>query len=110
MTDACVFSFLSQANLTPTTLPPLGRPVSPTVGRVLPLHCVGQTYNIPSFSLAGVFEVRATSGNTHLGGEDFDQRIMKYCISQVNSTFTYTRNKSHPGDNLPPSPPMVTFS
>ena len=31
----------------------------------------------------GVFEVRATSGNTHLGGEDFDQRIMKYCISQV---------------------------
>ncbi len=32
---------------------------------------------------SGVFEVRATSGNTHLGGEDFDQRIMKYCISQV---------------------------
>ena len=32
---------------------------------------------------AGVFEVRATSGNTHLGGEDFDQRLMKYCISQV---------------------------
>lgn len=33
--------------------------------------------------LEGVFEVRATSGNTHLGGEDFDQRIMKYCMSQV---------------------------
>lgn len=24
----------------------------------------------------------ATSGNTHLGGEDFDQRLMEYCISQ----------------------------
>lgn len=33
----------------------------------------------------GVFEVRATSGNTHLGGEDFDQRLMKYCIAQVGS-------------------------
>lgn len=30
----------------------------------------------------GVFEVRATSGNTHLGGEDFDHRLMDYCISQ----------------------------
>lgn len=26
----------------------------------------------------GVFEVLATNGNTHLGGSDFDQRIMKY--------------------------------
>lgn len=30
----------------------------------------------------GVFEVQATSGNTHLGGEDFDQRLMDYFISQ----------------------------
>jgi molecular chaperone DnaK (HSP70) len=29
----------------------------------------------------GVFEVLATSGNTHLGGEDFDQRLMEYCMS-----------------------------
>merc|ERR1711968_167505 len=28
----------------------------------------------------GVFEVLATNGDTHLGGEDFDQRIMKYFI------------------------------
>ncbi len=26
----------------------------------------------------GVFEVRATAGNTHLGGEDFDQRMMEH--------------------------------
>ena len=30
----------------------------------------------------GVFEVKATSGNTHLGGEDFDQRLMDFFISQ----------------------------
>ena len=30
----------------------------------------------------GVFEVQATSGNTHLGGEDFDQRLMDYFIAQ----------------------------
>merc|ERR1712038_2086655 len=30
----------------------------------------------------GVFEVSATSGNTHLGGEDFDQRLMDYFIAQ----------------------------
>merc|ERR1712176_440170 len=28
----------------------------------------------------GVFEVLATSGDTHLGGEDFDQRVMQYFI------------------------------
>merc|ERR1712038_312154 len=30
----------------------------------------------------GVFEVSATSGNTHLGGEDFDQRMMDFFIAQ----------------------------
>jgi molecular chaperone DnaK (HSP70) len=27
-------------------------------------------------------DVNSFSGNTHLGGEDFDQRMMEYCISQ----------------------------
>lgn len=26
----------------------------------------------------GVFEVVATNGDTHLGGEDFDQRVMQH--------------------------------
>lgn len=30
----------------------------------------------------GVFEVLATAGDTHLGGQDFDQRLMNYFISQ----------------------------
>jgi heat shock protein 1/8 len=28
----------------------------------------------------GFFEVKATSGDTHLGGEDFDNRLMNYCL------------------------------
>ncbi|KAJ6701904.1 HEAT SHOCK PROTEIN 70KDA [Salix koriyanagi] len=31
----------------------------------------------------GVFEVLSTNGDTHLGGEDFDQRIMEYFIKLV---------------------------
>jgi heat shock protein 5 len=31
----------------------------------------------------GVFEVLATSGDTHLGGEDFDQRVMQYFIQKM---------------------------
>ncbi len=30
----------------------------------------------------GVFEVKATSGNNHLGGDDFDERIMDYLIER----------------------------
>eukprot|EP00921_Rhytidocystis_pertsovi_P001055 GHVQ01001799.1.p1 GENE.GHVQ01001799.1~~GHVQ01001799.1.p1 ORF type:complete len:687 (+),score=124.93 GHVQ01001799.1:608-2668(+) len=31
----------------------------------------------------GVFEVLATSGDTHLGGEDFDQRVMEYMMKKI---------------------------
>ena len=43
----------------------------------------GGTFDVTLLSIDnGVFEVLATSGNTHLGGEDFDQRLMEYCMSQ----------------------------
>lgn len=43
----------------------------------------GGTFDVTLLSIDnGVFEVRATSGNTHLGGEDFDQRLIEYCMSQ----------------------------
>jgi len=31
---------------------------------------------------SGVFEVQSTSGDTHLGGEDFDQRVIEYFLKQ----------------------------
>ena len=30
----------------------------------------------------GVFEVKATSGNNRLGGDDFDQRIVDYLVDE----------------------------
>ena len=39
----------------------------------------GGTFDVTLLTIDnGVFEVLATNGDTHLGGEDFDQRIMKY--------------------------------
>jgi len=41
----------------------------------------GGTFDVSLLSISdGVFEVLATSGDTHLGGEDFDQRTMDYFI------------------------------
>uniref|UniRef100_A0A7S2WGY8 Uncharacterized protein n=2 Tax=Mucochytrium quahogii TaxID=96639 RepID=A0A7S2WGY8_9STRA len=39
----------------------------------------GGTFDVTLLTIeGGVFEVQATNGDTHLGGEDFDQRVMKY--------------------------------
>jgi len=43
----------------------------------------GGTFDVSLLSIDnGVFEVKATSGDTHLGGEDFDQRIMEYMVKE----------------------------
>ncbi|KAJ4785149.1 heat shock protein 70 [Rhynchospora pubera] len=44
----------------------------------------GGTFDVSILTVDnGVFEVLATNGNTHLGGEDFDQRIMEYFIKLI---------------------------
>ncbi|KAJ9680007.1 hypothetical protein PVL29_021784 [Vitis rotundifolia] len=44
----------------------------------------GGTFDVSILTIDnGVFEVLATNGDTHLGGEDFDQRIMEYFIKLV---------------------------
>lgn len=41
----------------------------------------GGTFDITILSIEdGVYEVKATNGNTFLGGEDFDKRIMRYIL------------------------------
>lgn len=43
----------------------------------------GGTFDISILELGdGVFEVKATNGDTHLGGEDFDQRLMGYLADE----------------------------
>ena len=43
----------------------------------------GGTFDVSILELGdGIFEVKSTSGNNHLGGDDFDQRIMDYLVSE----------------------------
>ena len=43
----------------------------------------GGTFDVSILELGdGVFEVKATSGNNHLGGDDFDKCIMDYLVSE----------------------------
>src|SRR5438105_3984660 len=43
----------------------------------------GGTFDISVLQLGeGVFEVKATNGDTHLGGDDFDQRIMDWLVEE----------------------------
>jgi molecular chaperone DnaK len=43
----------------------------------------GGTFDISVLELGdGVFEVKSTNGDTHLGGEDFDQRLMDYICDE----------------------------
>lgn len=43
----------------------------------------GGTFDISILELGdGVFEVKSTNGNTHLGGDDFDKRIMDWFIAE----------------------------
>jgi molecular chaperone DnaK len=43
----------------------------------------GGTYDISILELGdGVFEVKATNGDTHLGGDDFDQRVIDWLVEE----------------------------
>ena len=43
----------------------------------------GGTFDVSILELGdGVFEVKSTSGNNHLGGDDFDERVMDYIVSE----------------------------
>jgi len=40
----------------------------------------GGTFDVSLLNIdKGFFEVKATAGDTHLGGEDFDNRLVEYC-------------------------------
>jgi heat shock protein 5 len=45
----------------------------------------GGTFDVSILTVDhGVFEVQSTAGDTHLGGEDFDQRIVDYFVKSYN--------------------------
>ena len=46
----------------------------------------GGTFDVSILTIdAGAFEVVATSGDTHLGGEDFDQRVLDHFMKVIKN-------------------------
>jgi len=42
----------------------------------------GGTFDVSLLTIEeGIFEVKATNGHTHLGGEDFDNKLVDFCIA-----------------------------
>merc|ERR1712168_420637 len=56
----------------------------------------GGTFDVSLLTIDnGVFEVVATNGDTHLGGEDFDQRVMDHFIKLFKKKFGKDTKKSN---------------
>lgn len=51
----------------------------------------GGTFDVSVLTIdEGIFEVKATAGDTHLGGEDFDNRMVDYCIQDIKKKYKKT--------------------
>jgi L1 cell adhesion molecule like protein len=62
---------------------------------VLVFDCGGGTHDVSLISIEeGIFEVLATAGDTRLGGEDFDNRMVDYFIEEFKKKY-----KKDPSDN-----------
>ena len=55
-----------------------------TVGErnVLIFDLGGGTFDVSLLTVEGIFEVKATAGDTHLGGEDFDNRLVNHFVQE----------------------------
>ena len=55
--------------------------------KILVYDLGGGTFDVSILELGGgVFEVLSTSGDTHLGGDDFDERIVNYLIKEFKKS------------------------
>jgi len=53
--------------------------------KIVVFDCGGGTHDVSVLELGdGVFEVLSTDGDTHLGGDDFDQMLIDYFISEFH--------------------------
>jgi L1 cell adhesion molecule like protein len=50
----------------------------------------GGTFDVSLLTIDdGIFEVKATAGNTHLGGEDFDNRMVSFLVSEFKKKYKH---------------------
>ena len=54
--------------------------------KIVVFDCGGGTHDVSILELGdGVFEVKSTDGDTHLGGDDFDQKIIEWLVTEFKS-------------------------
>ena len=54
--------------------------------KIVVFDCGGGTHDVSVLELGdGVFEVKSTDGDTHLGGDDFDHRIIQWLIDEFKN-------------------------
>lgn len=59
---------------------------------VLVYDCGGGTTDCSLLNISnGVFQVLGSSGNTHLGGIDFDNRLITYCMNEFKRKYNYEK-------------------
>ena len=62
--------------------------IDSTERNILIYDCGGGTFDVSLLTIDdGLFEVKATAGDTHLGGEDFNQRLVMYCVKEFKRHF-----------------------
>lgn len=60
---------------------------SETEQKILVVDLGGGTFDVSVLQLGnGIYEVKATSGNNHLGGDDFDNEIVRWMIKHFRTT------------------------
>ncbi|MCR5248716.1 MAG: molecular chaperone DnaK [Paludibacteraceae bacterium] len=54
--------------------------------KILVFDCGGGTHDVSVLELGdGVFEVKATAGDTHLGGDDFDEKVIQWLVDEFKA-------------------------
>ena len=57
-----------------------------TDSKILVFDCGGGTHDVSVLEIGdGVFEVKSTDGDTHLGGDDFDNAIIEWMVEEFKS-------------------------
>lgn len=62
--------------------------------KILVFDCGGGTHDVSVLEIGdGVFEVKSTDGDTHLGGDDFDNAIIEWMVAEFKSEHSMDLSK-----------------
>ena len=65
-----------------------------TDAKILVFDCGGGTHDVSVLEIGdGVFEVKSTDGDTHLGGDDFDNAIINWMVEEFKSEYSMDLSK-----------------